>query len=99
MTEPTDTYAAILGATARIEWKTLEPHFARGQVLWAATELDLVEVAQALIKDDSAAVKGWMDQNLVALATDAQAQDWHERDPDNLWAVVVRPWVVVQERN
>lgn len=99
MTEATDTYAAILGATAKIEWKALEPHFARGQLLWAATDLDLVEVAQALIKDDSAAVKGWMDQNKVALATDEQAQDWSERDPDNLWAVVVRPWVLVQERN
>ena len=99
MSEPTDTYAAILGATARIEWKALEPHFARGQVLWAVSDLDLVEVAQALINDDSAAVKSWMDQGKVALASDEQAQDWHARNPDNLWAVVVRPWVLVQERS
>jgi hypothetical protein len=26
-----------------------------------------------------------------------QAQDWQQRDPD-LWAVVVAPWVLVQER-
>ena len=98
MTEPTDTYAAILGATARIEWKALEPHFARGQVLWAAMDLDLVEVAQALISDDSATVKSWLDQSKVAVLTDEQAQDWSEREPENLWAVVVRPWVLVQER-
>ncbi|MAB24498.1 MAG: hypothetical protein CMK78_09140, partial [Pseudomonadales bacterium] len=27
-----------------------------------------------------------------------QAADWAEREPDNLWAVVIRPWVLVQER-
>ncbi len=98
MSDHNEAYAAILGATAQIEWKTLEPHFARGQLLWVATELDLVEVAQAFIADNSASVKQWMDAGKVAAATDEQAAGWHERDPDNLWAVVIRPWVLVQER-
>jgi hypothetical protein len=98
LNEPSETYAAILGATAPIEWTVLAPHFARGDVLWVHADLDLVEVAQALIADDSASVKAWMDRGQVAPATDAQAADWHERDPDNLWAVVIRPWVLVQER-
>lgn len=98
MSEPSETYAAILGATAPIEWKTLAPHFARGDLLWVDAALDLVAVAEALIADDSARVKGWLDAGQVAPATDAQAADWHERDPNNLWAVVIRPWVLVQER-
>lgn len=98
MTAPSDTYAAILGATARIEWKDLEPHFARGELLVVDSTLDLVTVAQALIDDDSAAVKGWMQQNQLLVASDDQAADWHQRNPDNLWAVVIRPWVLVQER-
>ena len=99
MSAPSETYAAILGATARIEWKDLEPHFARGELLVVDRALDLVSVAQALIDDDSAAVKGWMEQGRLANASDAQAADWHERNPDNLWAVVIRPWVLVQERD
>ena len=51
MTGPTDTYAAILGATAPIYWKALEPHFAAGQTLTVSAELDLVMVAEALIAD------------------------------------------------
>lgn len=98
MSEPTDTYAAILGATAPIEWKALEPHFALGQVLTVDQALDLVVVAEAFARDDSAAVKQWMETGQVQLTPDAQAADWHERDPDNLWAVVIRPWVLVQER-
>jgi len=98
MTEPSETYAAIVGATAQIEWKDLEPHFARGELLVVDSALDLVEVAQALIDDDSARVKVWMQNNQLTSASDQQAADWHERNPDTLWAVVIRPWVLVQER-
>ena len=98
MTTPNETYAAIVGATARIDWKDLEPHFARGELVEVDASLDLVEVAQALIDDNSAAVKGWMQQNLLTSLADARAADWHQRDPETLWAVVIRPWVLVQER-
>ena len=59
MTGPTDTYAAILGATAPIDWKALEPHFAAGQTLTVSAELDLVMVAEALIADRAEQVKGY----------------------------------------
>lgn len=90
--------AAILGATARIDWKSLEPHFARGELLVVDPLLDLVDVAEALALDDSAAVSGWLQAGQLAAASDSQAADWHQRDPDCLWAVVIRPWVLVQER-
>ncbi|MEH6567035.1 MAG: DUF2288 domain-containing protein [Halopseudomonas sp.] len=93
-----EAYAAIVGATGNIEWKTLEPHFARGDLLVVAPELDLVEVAAAMMEDDSEQIKIWMDGQHLRVATDAQAGDWAERDPDSLWAVVIRPWVLVQER-
>lgn len=98
MNDPSETYAAIVGATAQIEWKDLEPNFARGEVLVVDSALDLVAVAQALIDDDSATVKGWMQANQLLSASDEQAADWHARNPDTLWAVVIRPWVLVQER-
>lgn len=99
MSGPSETYAAILGATAQIDWHTLEPHFARGELLVVDLALDLVSVAEALIADDSTQVKQWMEQGQLAVATDSQAVDWFERNPDNLWATVIRPWVLVQERN
>jgi len=33
----------------------------------------------------------------VAKVDDATAADWHSRNPA-LWAVVVAPWILVQER-
>lgn len=98
MTAPDETYAAILGATSRIEWKALERHFAAGSLLSVGHDLDLVEVAEAFTRDDSALVRSWMDKGQLGPASDREAADWSERDPDTLWAVVVRPWVLVQER-
>lgn len=98
MTGPSETYAAILGATSKIEWKALERHFAAGSLLSVSQELDLVEVAQAFTGDDTAQVRQWMESGQLGAASDSEAADWSERNPDTLWAVVVRPWVLVQER-
>jgi len=98
MTVSDEAYAAILGATAQIEWKVLEPHFARGDLLAVDAALDLVQVAAAMMEDNSEAIKGWMDAGQLQVATDSCAADWAERNPDTLWAGVIRPWVLVQER-
>ncbi|MRH79167.1 DUF2288 family protein [Spiribacter sp. C176] len=82
--------------TARIRWAELERHFARGVVMRVASDLDLVAVAAAFVRDDEAAVMDWMSTRRVWRASTEDAQDWHQRDPD-LWAVVAAPWVLVQE--
>ncbi len=88
-------YAKMLGETAAITWQELQPFFARGALLQVAGEADLVEVAVA--EDDQAKVAAWLTGGQLAKMPAEQAQDWLERDPD-LWAVVVAPWVLVQER-
>ncbi|MDD9893063.1 MAG: DUF2288 domain-containing protein [Gammaproteobacteria bacterium] len=82
--------------TAQIEWSALARDFAAGRVISVHKSLDLVDVAKAFAEDDSKAVKTWMDCNQVHPVTDEQALAWHEADAD-VWAVVVRPWVLVQQ--
>ena len=98
MTGPSETYAAILGATSRIEWSALERHFAAGNLLSVSQGLDLLTVAEAFTRDDTEQVRQWMECKQLGLASDAEAANWSTRDPDTLWAVVVRPWVLVQDR-
>lgn len=81
--------------TAQIEWKALERDFAAGRVVSVHQQLDLVVVAEAFAADDSAKVKAWLDSLQVQPVTDEQALAWYEADAD-VWAVVVRPWVLVQ---
>jgi hypothetical protein len=97
MTEKIYTKEELNRETARINWPELETHFARGVVLCVDTGLDLVEVATCIANDDKAAVEAWINAGKVAHLDMFTAKDWGGRDPD-LWAVVVAPWVVVQER-
>lgn len=83
--------------TARISWQELEVHFARGVVIRVASELDLVEVAVGFANDDKPALERWITAGQVEHLGTATAKDWNQRNPA-LWAVVVAPWVVVQER-
>ena len=95
--EPSTLYAKLLGETSTIEWKALQPFFAKGDLLWVEPGLDLIEAAQAVTQDDAEKVAAWMASGVLGKMTEAQALDVLERDPQ-LWAVVVSPWVMVQER-
>ncbi|MBB2497135.1 DUF2288 domain-containing protein [Aquipseudomonas ullengensis] len=98
MTEqPSTLYAKLLGETAPISWQELQPFFARGALLWVGAELDLVEVAQAVAEDDQGKVANWLTAGSLRKVEAEIAEDLLARDP-KLWAVVVAPWVLVQER-
>lgn len=91
-----DLRAKLHSETAKIGWAELERHFARGVVVAVAPELDLIDVAQTLACDDSATLAAWMQAGQVTRAEAEQARDWHAREAV-FWAVVVAPWVVIQE--
>lgn len=83
--------------TSRMPWKELLRFFAAGSVIAVADAADLVEVAACVADDDKEAVAKWMAEGVVAKVSDAQAEEWLKADTA-LWAVVVKPWILVQER-
>lgn len=94
---PSSLYASLLGETAKIDWQDLERFFAQGKLLSVARDLDLVSVAEAIASDNSAVVTQWLSSGLVERMQTETAADYAARNPE-LWAVVVSPWVCVQER-
>lgn len=82
--------------TARISWEELQPWFARGQVVHIKTGVDLIEAGVALIRDDSARFQNWQTEGLVDGVSNDQARFWYEQKAE-LWALVIAPWVLVQE--
>ena len=68
---------------------------ASGSAAFAASTLDLVEVAAPFSIDNKDQVARWLQSNQVALVSDQQALAWLEVDAD-VWAVVVKPWILVQ---
>lgn len=82
--------------TSRIAWKELQRFFASGTAVFVAQNLDLVDVAYQFSIDNKDQVALWMQNNQVALVSAQQATDWFKTDAD-VWAVVVKPWILVQE--
>lgn len=95
--EPSTLYAKLLGETASITWKELEPFFAKGALLWVDADLDLIEAAEAMAENQAGKVSSWLAAEKVSKVSATRALDLVERDP-LLWAVVVSPWILVQER-
>jgi hypothetical protein len=82
---------------ARIPWRELQRHFARGAILVIATDLDLIEVAVKMVMDDVGHIEAWREEDRIRTASDDDAAEWLRRDAA-LWAVVAAPWVLVQEQ-
>ena len=99
MTEqPSTLYAKLLGETAAITWQELQPTFARGALLLVDGAQDLIDVAQAVAQNDQTKVAAWLAAGTLSRVDDSRAEDLLKRDPE-LWAVVVAPWVLAQERS
>lgn len=84
--------------TAKIKWLALHEHQKSESVIAVSTKLDLIDVACEFALDNHAQVKAWLDQAQIAKVSDEQAQQWHMEERE-LWAVVVAPWVLVQEQS
>lgn len=91
-------YDKLLAETARVSWAEIERLFAAGKVVEVAAGLDLIAVAEAFSNDDKDQVRQWMQQDQVGLLCDDSAQSWSKQAEPSLWAVVVNPWVLVQQR-
>lgn len=82
--------------TGKLAWKELERHFARGAVIKVAAELDLIEVATLMARDDKGAIERLIHAGKISRASTSDAEDWNTRAPV-FWTVVVAPWVLTQE--
>ena len=85
----------ILGETAKIPWQELQRFFAQGVVVLVKPGLDLVETALQVSLDNREAVQRWTESGEVRAVSDEQAREWLDANA-LMWAVVVRPWVLVQ---
>ncbi|KZX75357.1 hypothetical protein A3715_14525 [Oleiphilus sp. HI0009] len=84
--------------TAQISWKELEPYFAGGKLICVSSDLDMLIVAEQIVADNAPVMKGWMAEEKVGQVSDEQAMRW-SADNTLLWAVVIKPWILVQERS
>ena len=95
--EEIDRYK-INAETGRLPWQALEKFFANGSLIYVDRSLDLVEVAYEFSKDNAEKTKLWLGSGEVAKLSDEQAIAFQKENAE-FWAVVVRPWVLIQTVN
>ncbi len=89
--------AKINTETAKIPWQDLQRFFASAKTLSVNDQLDLVDVAYAFHEDDSKQVEKWVDTEQIVAVSNDQAKQWVDNN-SLVWAVVIKPWVLVQDR-
>lgn len=94
---PNEIKARLNLETSRIHWHDLQTHYARGQVVRVAADIDLLGVACELVADNKLQFEHWLASGKVGDVTPDLARAWHQSNTE-LWAVVIAPWVLVQDR-
>ena len=84
--------------TAKISWDELQRFYAAGSVVAVKSGLDLIKVAEHFSSDNTAEVAPLLESGDVYRPDDSQAEQWCQQQA-SLWAVVIAPWVLVQEVN
>lgn len=95
---PDDIKAKLNLETSRIAWHDLQVYYARGHVVKVAPELDLLDVAAELSADNKAQFERWLAEEKVGDVAPDLARHWYDENTE-LWAVVIAPWVLVQDRS
>ncbi|MGH1487118.1 MAG: DUF2288 domain-containing protein [Cellvibrionaceae bacterium] len=83
--------------TAQVDWSELERFFAAGMLVHIDASLDLIDVAVEISQDNKSFVEKHMNAGTVKPVEDSQAIQW-QQNQTRLWAVVIKPWVFVQEK-
>ncbi|NKC11257.1 MAG: DUF2288 family protein [Gammaproteobacteria bacterium] len=88
--------AKLVTETARIPWADLQRFFAAGKTIHIEANQDLIDIAFITAKDDGVRLQELMTANAVHPVAGDTARCWYEAKAE-VWAVIVRPWVLVQE--
>lgn len=80
---------------AQLDW--LKPHIQRDMVVVVAPGLDLLDVGVAIARDDVSSVQHWISEQLLHKPFPEQLADWNADQTIRFQALIVQPYVLVQE--
>jgi hypothetical protein len=89
-----ETLKATMGP---IELSDLGPHLSRDAVIVVDGSLDLLDVGEAVARDDKERVSAWVAAGLLAKPSLEQLGRWSKAHGPALTALVVQPFVLLQE--
>jgi len=82
---------------ANISWQDLLPHAKRDVLIVIATDLDIIEVSEAIALDKKDLVNNWINQKLIAKPSTEQLSTWNNNPQQQFVTSIVQPFVIIQE--
>jgi len=79
------------------EWNWLMPHAAQDQIILVSGGLNLLDVGVAIASDDTDSVQHWIQEQLIYKPSPDQLSNWNADQERRFQALIVRPYVLVQE--
>lgn len=80
------------------EWNWLAPHAQRDSVIVVSPGMDLLDVGVAIATDNLPSVQRWIAEALIQKPTPAQLSDWNAHQAKRFYALIVQPYVLIQEK-
>jgi hypothetical protein len=80
-------------------WPDLLYQFARGGLLIARADADLLGLALELARDDRSAVQARLESGELRRCSDDDARGYHANPAQRFQFVIVQPWVLAQGLN
>lgn len=95
MTEQQSTFQRLNQETAKIHWQELQRYYAGGNMVEIDNTLDLVKTGVEIVQDNKALIESLITEGKIKPVDDKRAQNWLDKN-QTLWALVIKPWVLVQ---
>ncbi|MBW4687082.1 MAG: DUF2288 domain-containing protein [Komarekiella atlantica HA4396-MV6] len=92
-----DLRAELTEILDEAEWEWLIPHVQRDAVILVASELNLVDVGEAIASDNIPSVQQWIDEQLITKPSSVQVGEWNSDPAKRFHTLIVQPYVLVQE--
>jgi hypothetical protein len=91
---PQDLRQNLIDSLDEAEMDWLQPHLNRDVVVWVDDSLDLVEVGMAIAKDDTNAVRRWIEEQFLIKPDADRIAQWPPTV--RFRALIVQPYVLIQ---
>ncbi|MDY6783712.1 MAG: DUF2288 domain-containing protein [Cyanobacteriota bacterium] len=79
------------------QWDWVLPHARRDAAIVVSSALDLLDVGVAIANDDTSRVQRWIETQQIQKPSVAQLSHWNETPSKRFNAIIVQPFVVIQE--
>jgi hypothetical protein len=81
---------------AEVCWGDLREHLQRDTIITLAAELDLVEAATAVARDDSEKITAWIAAGQLGKPTVEEVTAWEKEMDKPFRVLIVQPYILVQ---